>query len=211
VESQRTTTLREGPSTGYTQTVPARSARTAVGDEEAQDIETELARLIGPLARVLMRKARPLAASAQDLREALAASIQESRSREMFLAGESVRSQPPSSQSMPLPSHPLGAPVSRPRTQPTAPMRTQPLSQPVTTRPGTTARTLDIGPEELAGLELALSRAIGPMAKMLVRKETTRARSLKDFVHALCENIDNLEQRDLFMEAARRALQKRSF
>jgi heme oxygenase len=73
------------------------------------------------------------------------------------------------------------------------------------------ARTLDVAPDELAALELALSKAIGPMARMLVKKEAGRARGLKEFVHALCENIDNLEQRDVFMAAARRALHKRSF
>jgi serine/threonine protein kinase len=209
VDRQRTTTQREGPSTGYTQTVPA-SAPEALSDEEVQDMEAELARHIGPLAKVLMRKARPLARSAQHLREALAASIQENKSRELFLAGDAGASQPPSSRSMPLTSRPLSVPVSRPRSQPPAPMRTQPLSHPATSRPGM-ARTLDVAPDELAALELALSKAIGPMARMLVKKEAGRARGLKEFVHALCENIDNLEQRDVFLAAARRALHKRSF
>ena len=191
----RNTTRREGPSTGYTQTVPAAAADEALSDDEVQDIEADLARHIGPLAKVLIRKARPLARSGRQLREALAPSIQEPKSREHFLAGEPT--QPPSSQSMPLLSKPLSAPMSRPRSV------TQPRSNTVP------RAALEITPEELAALELALAKAIGPMGKMLVKKEAGRARDLKGFVHALAETVDNLAQRDAFLEAAKRALHRR--
>jgi serine/threonine protein kinase len=211
------TTRREGPSTGYTQTVPAGAEENALSDDEAHDIESELARHIGPLAKVLARKARAKARTARDLREALAPSIQEPRSREHFLAGEN--SQSPSSQSMPLISKPLSTPTSQPRSgsvprsnsAPSAPMRAQPLSTPGLSRPGLTQRVaIDVSPEEMAALEAALSKAIGPMAKMLVKKEAGRARDVKAFVTALADTVDNLAQRDTFMEAAKRALHRRS-
>jgi class 3 adenylate cyclase len=210
-EQRSNTTRREGPSTGYTQTVPAAAEEEVLTDDEAHEIEADLARHIGPLAKVLVKKARPKARTGRELREALAPSIQEPRSREHFLAGEA--SQPPSSQSMPLISKPLSVPMSRPRsnTVPPAPVRAQPLSAPGLSRPGLTQRAaIDIAPEELAALEVALSKAIGPMAKMIVKKEAGRARDMKGFVTALADNVDNLAQRDAFMEAAKRALQRRS-
>jgi hypothetical protein len=48
------------------------------------------------------------------------------------------------------------------------------------------------------------------MAKMLVKKEAGRARDVKAFVTALADTVDNLAQRDTFMEAAKRALHRRS-
>ena len=43
-------TKREGPATGYSQTVPMTAA--PLGDELVHDIEVELARHIGPLSKV---------------------------------------------------------------------------------------------------------------------------------------------------------------
>ena len=68
-------TQRVGPSTGYTQTLPVKTARP-IDPQDLADIESELARHIGPLAKVLVRKAQALAPTARALREALAPSIQ---------------------------------------------------------------------------------------------------------------------------------------
>src|SRR5204863_9352210 len=64
---------------GYTQTLPVKSAK-ALDPEEVHDVEAELARHIGPLAKVLVRKAQALAPTIQALRNALAPSIQDRKS-----------------------------------------------------------------------------------------------------------------------------------
>lgn len=229
------TTRREGPSTGYTQTLPVRATLT---DDQVHDIEAELARHIGPLAKVLVRKARVLAQTAEQLRDALAPSIQEPKARELFLSGDhahpsshppshppSSHSQSPSSQSIPVsqPRARSGPPSTPARSAPTGgwpgggnsqPASTRGVTQPASTtlRSQTTRRAgLDIPPEELAAIELALSKHIGPMAKMLVKREFNNSPDLKAFVEAIAANIDKADQREAFMETLRRTLHKRSF
>ncbi|MBA3771638.1 MAG: protein kinase [Ramlibacter sp.] len=181
-------TRREGPSTGYTQTLPVTSIR-ALEPGEVHEVEMDLARNIGPLARVLVRKAQALAPSTiQAMREALAPSIQEAKAREAFLAG---------GQGSPWKSH-VGS-SSRPMSSP--------RSQPLRSGPGT--QGVGITAADLAVVEQTLSRFIGPMARMLVRKETGRTSSFREFVKAVALNIDQPEQRDQFMQALKRSLPPR--
>jgi serine/threonine protein kinase len=185
------TTRRQGPSTGYTRTQPSRSGQ-ALDPEDVREVEAELARHIGPLAKVLVRKAAKIAATVQALRDALAPSIQEPRSREAFIAGTNTAS--PSSRRGP----PSGSiPLSRPSGTTTGPSRLAPHPQ------------LELEADELAAIEQHLSRCIGPMAKMLVRKEAARHAVFKDFMAGVAGNIDRAEQRDRFLQAVRRALPRR--
>ena len=69
---------------------------------------------------------------------------------------------------------------------------------------------LELEPEELATIEQNLSKFIGPMAKMLVRKEASRQTSFKHFIAAVAETIDNLEQRDQFLHGLKRVLARRN-
>jgi class 3 adenylate cyclase len=222
-------TRREGPATGYTQTRPA-TPQAELDDEKVHEVEVELARHIGPLSKVLVRKARPLAASIEQLREALAPSIQEPRSREQFLSGQPGHSHPPNSQSTPLarsrntgasqpyaPSQPRANP-SQPRSGPSGP-RSGPhpasgspgATQPVTgfTRAAPISGRLELSPEEHAALEQALGKFIGPMARIVVKKEAGRSNSAKDLVQALSDSIDQVSQREAFLAAAKKALPRR--
>jgi serine/threonine-protein kinase len=201
VEPARTARTRpQGPSTGYTQTRPTGHA-SSLDDAVVQEVEGELARQIGPLAKVLVRKARPMALSATHLRELLAPTIPDARSREGFLQPPAGHSQPvskphranPPSQSMPL----------SPRSGPSASSPSLPSpSMPAGSRSAATA-------DELAVIEVALSRHIGPMGRVLARKEAVRHTSLREYVNALAATIDRSEQRDVFMQDLRRNLPRR--
>ena len=57
---QKTTTRREGPATGYTQTRPAETHEVSLDPDAVHEVEVELARHIGPLAKVLVKKAQTL-------------------------------------------------------------------------------------------------------------------------------------------------------
>jgi hypothetical protein len=235
------TTKREGPSTGYTATLPVKPIRP-LEPEEVHEVEMDLARNIGPLARVLVRKAQPLAPTIKALREALAPTIQEPGAREAFLTGSTSHGHPsqsqpvsrpigsasrpqaghskppvsgrpmnsqfgapgPGSQSMPLGSRPasLGQPVSQPRVQ----LHGQPPSQPAGPGGG---RLLEIASDELAIIEHTLSQSIGPMARMLIRKESGRRGTFKEFVGAIAGHIDQPEEREIFLQALKRALPRR--
>jgi serine/threonine protein kinase len=232
------TTKREGPSTGYTQTLPVKSTRP-LDPDDVTDLEAELARHIGPLARVLVRKALPLAPTIHALRNALAPTIQEPKAREAFIAGPDASkshppsqpisgrrgppSKPPASTSRPASSHwgglgpsvpagrsqPMPSSPSRPYSQPSAP--SQPMSQPNSqvSRVHPSTIQFDITPEELAAVEHALSKSIGPMARMIVKKEIGRTRSFKDFIEACAGNIDQPPQREQFMAALKKAVPRR--
>ncbi len=209
------TTRREGPSTGYTQTLPIKTVKPLEPDE-VHEVEMDLARHIGPLAKVLVRKARPLASTLQDLRNALAPSIQEPKAREAFVGGSQASSSQslpvsrptgsppalgPGSQSMPLVSR--GAPASLPRSQ----SLSQPMSQP--SRSGGSVPVTEVPPEEVAIIEHALSKFIGPMARMLVRREMSRRATYRELITGVAETIDQPQQRELFMQALKRALPRR--
>lgn len=251
-------TRKEGPSTGYTQTLPIKTIRPLEA-AEVIEVEAELARHIGPLARVLVRKAQPLARSIAELREALAPSIQEPRAREAFIAGPASHAahghsgspsnlQPHQSNSQPIsrptsrsnPSRPpstsgagssqfggLGpssrsVPISS-RSVPLGPSNSQPLSQPMSqprsqlqtrlepSRRADSARQIDISPDEMALIEHTLSKFIGPMARMLIRREVGRGAAFKEFVAAVAANIDQPSQREAFIQALKRALPRRQF
>lgn len=203
------TTRREGPSTGYTQTVPAKVA--ALEDADVHEVEVELARHIGPLARILVGKARSIAGSLEELREALAPTIQEPKARELFRSGWHAPSQPPGSRSAPL-SRPA---TTRPKSV-TTPSRTTGATQtPSIPMPRSATqsatRPVDLAPEELAAIEQALSRFIGPMARIVVKKQSARTASFKELVSALVESVDQPGQRDAFVAALHKALPRRSF
>jgi serine/threonine protein kinase len=229
------TTRREGPSTGYTQTQPMKTLKPLEPDD-VREVEMDLARSIGPLARVLVRKAQPLAATIQALREALAPSIQEPKAREAFLAGTTTHTQSGHPNSRPPGvSQPVGAPSRSPasgrtmtsqfgslgpssqsaplsaRSGPPSQGRSQPMSQPATqpSRPAGGGRMLEVAPEELAVIEQTLSKFIGPMAKVLIRKETSRRGTFKEFVEAIAGNVDQPAQRAEFLQALKRALPRR--
>ncbi len=190
------TTRRAGPSTGYSHTQPAKAAR-ALDPDEVNDVEMDLARNIGPLARILVRKASPLAPTIQALRNALAPSIQEPKAREAFIAGAVSLGR--SSQTQPV-SKPMGPSLSQPSSQPLG----------LSSRSGSSTRMLvDVPAEEVLLIEQTLSKFIGPMARMLVRKELGRRNTFKELIEAVADTIDSKEQRELFVQALRRALPRR--
>ncbi|HEY8049264.1 MAG TPA: adenylate/guanylate cyclase domain-containing protein, partial [Ramlibacter sp.] len=211
------TTRREGPTTGYTHTAPAQPA-AALAEDGVHEIEAELARHIGPLAKVLARKAAPLAPSLQALRESLAATIPDTKAREAFIAGATS------------PSHPVSVPVSGKRSTtrppsvsglaPSVPVvsrssnKSVPFGAAPKSQPGSQSRVaphpqLDLHADEAALIEQHLSKYIGPMARMLVRKEATKHPNFNDFIGAVAGNIDQPPERDQFLIAVRKALPRR--
>ena len=179
------------------------------------EVEVELARHIGPLAKVLVRKAAPLARSILDLREALAPSIQEAKARELFVSGvqshsysqnNSGHSQPQHRSSPPSRPMPLSQPLSRPLSQPASRLEPSRLEPSI---PQHSTRQVDIPPEDMAIIEHTLSKFIGPMAKMLIRREVAHSATFKEFVTAVAGNIDHPQQREVFLQALKRALPNR--
>jgi serine/threonine protein kinase len=217
VASQRgnTTIARPAMPVGKSETAPARGHQ-GLDPAEVHELEVELARHIGPLARILVGKAAQLAPTLHALREALAPTIPEPKAREAFVAGthsasHSTHSQPasgglwsvsrPATPSRSTPSH-SGALNPSARSQPS-----QPKSQTVGGDPST--QHLEIAADELVVIEQTLSKFIGPMARVLIRKEIGRASSFKEFIEAVAANVDRPDQRELFRSALKRSLPRR--
>lgn len=192
------------------------AALASLTPEIVHEIETELAKLIGPLARVLVKKSVPRTVSAQGLRDLLAVSIPDATAREAFVR--------PRNASAPVHSTTMGA--SGPRTGATgtgatsAPSRV--LSIPVSglrqdmsrpsglsspSGPSATSTSINVqyfSAELQAQLERMLSLYIGPLAKTLVRKESARHTTLGGLAKALALQIDRPDDRAKFLAAAQK-------
>ncbi len=175
--------------------------------EMAGDIETELARLIGPLAKVLVKKAQPRASSAQSLRDMLSMSIPDPVAREAFVkvksrtitnaAGHSQAAahslSRPNGPSQTGPASRSGSDFSRPASRFG---ESQPASLPIH----------NLSLEQVAQLEKVLSQYIGPMARMIIRKEASSHPTLQALVPALSLHIDKPAERSKYLPAMQKML-----
>jgi serine/threonine protein kinase len=176
------------------------AALSSLTPEVLVEIESELARSIGPLAKVLLKKALPRVVGAQRLRELLAVSIPDPKARELFIHPPSHKTQPAFSSS----SRPDTA--SRPRAD---------ISQPISrTHSGSisgsiSGRSVPVSSPwfteaQLTHLERALSQVIGPLAKMLVKKQVARHTALEALREALAHEIDHAADRAKFLAATQK-------
>ncbi len=165
------------------------SAVEAITPEVALEIETALARIIGPLAHVLVKKALPRATDPQSLREALAVSIPDAIARDAFLRAQTL-------------SRPLSVPMPNSGTT----SRSGPSSRSATTRApepqSESMKILAVNAEQQAVLEKALSQYLGPLSKTLVRREVARQLSFNTLLQALAAHIDKPEERARFLAIA---------
>jgi serine/threonine protein kinase len=144
-------------------------------------LETALARHLGPMAAVLIRRQEKVHATLEALRDALAKEIDNENSRRTFIERTEalVRGEPQSRPPTTLPpahSRPSGPP-----------------SAPPTTRPG------EFDPEFLAAVETELAHHLGPLAGVLVRKSAAKARDRAELFLLLSDNIADADQRRAFI------------
>ena len=155
--------------------------------------ERVLAQHIGPMAKLLVRRTVPRAANLFDLHRRLGALIPESEPRTAFLAAVVTMD------SRPLPG------TTEMRGESTAPRSElpPPRSELPGTRSGPTSVLPGVIPDaELARMEKLFARYIGPMAKVLVRRESRNANSLDTLCRALASHIDKDAERRRFMADA---------
>ena len=167
------------------------SSRPAVGTERTSPFDpaflerltTALAREIGPVAKLVVRRAAERAADARMLCAALAENVP-APSRAAFLAG--LADLAGAERRAAAPSSATGTPeAARPG-------------------PAFAAPAAEIGPDLLARAEQLLSRQIGPLARILVREAAKHAQSPHDLFQRLAIHIDNEDVRKLFIAEADR-------
>jgi class 3 adenylate cyclase len=142
-------------------------------------VTSALAREIGPVAKVLVRKAADRATDARSLCEALAQGIPEA-GRPAFLAGLADAA---SALAPPAPD------VHR--------------EEPAADAPAP-ERAAEIPADTVARAERLLSRQIGPLARLLVREAARQAKGPRDFFERLATHIDDDEARRVFLTEADR-------
>jgi tetratricopeptide (TPR) repeat protein len=166
-------------------TAPASSAEgaaDALTPEKLQIIERQLASFMGPLARVLVKRAAAKTSNTSALYEMLAADLERDEDRKAFLA---KRAEAQGGQ-----AH---VPTSRPVAAEAAP---KPVPQPA----GPAREEITPAAVELAAHFLAAH--LGPIATVLARKEAQRAASLRDLYEHLAEHVADLAERERFLKVA---------
>jgi len=134
-----------------------------------QQVERQLARFAGPMARLAVMQAAAGSASTDELYAALARGLDSAADRTLFLRAVGTGRVEPSI-SIRRPSETVSAR--------TIPPRTALLREPVT-----------ISAEAAAAAQAALVVHTGPIARMLVRDAAAKATSGADFIERLCAHV----------------------
>jgi hypothetical protein len=146
-----------------------------------QIIERQLAAFIGPLAKVLVKRAASKTTSALELYTILATSLERDTDRKAFLARRTELAQSKVNSSAPKAPPPASPPIAKP---------------------------LDASSQEeitSAAIEQAARRLaahMGPIAPVLARKEAKRASNLRNFYEILAEHIASPPERARFLKEA---------
>lgn len=171
--------------TRVVETESSREVALATGWDPAvlEQVSAELAGHIGPLARVLVKKAMKRASNMEDLRSLLADSIPLEESRRQFLGGGRA-----------------GAKESKPQNA------TAVEDDILTIGRGASQSATDVS--ALAEIEGCLSTALGPVAHVLFRRYAARTGDLDLLCRQLAEEIDRADQRQHFLGAVDRYLKQ---
>jgi serine/threonine-protein kinase len=141
-------------------------------------IERELARFVGPLARVMVRRAAQQTGDLPTLRQMLAAELRSEAERTAFLREGTPT---PGRGGRPITASPS---TSLPRTPPTGIGRSTPVT-----------------PELLEQSTRVLLSFIGPIAKIVVRRAAAQASDREQLFLALAEHVSQPADRARFLTA----------
>jgi tRNA A-37 threonylcarbamoyl transferase component Bud32 len=186
------TESKSGPPAGDGQTIGAtivRGPRPAagaalgptLGGDLLAEVERDLAHAIGPLARIVVQRSVKTVRDLAALYGTLATYIEDEAERTNFLRKGEQRA----GSSLP-PASGISAGAAR--------------SGAGNARP---AIPIAIAPETLHRLEVALTQYIGPIARVVLRKQLLKSASLTDLCSDLAAHIPNERDRAAFLESQR--------
>ena len=150
-------------------------------DATLQSAELALARFLGPMAKLIVRKAAAQANDCAELCSLLAENIEEDQARTRFVQAftkstSSIRSGPPGVGSAPRPTHPSSP--ARPGS-----------SGPGASSPGT---PLDSAFVDKVSARLAVY--LGPIARIVTKKAAQQAKSRSEFVRLVADSLGTQER-----------------
>lgn len=153
--------------------------------EVLRQIENDLMEYIGPLAKVVVRKEAARAMSIEDLQVRIAKSIPAGANRQDYMkkiAGRvEAATQLTTNKTIPLDNDPLPAAMVESRNQ------------------NVVGELKSWPPEMLEGVQQQFATFVGPLAAMLVRKASRRAKDTQDLYRILANEIDDPNDRDGFL------------
>ena len=158
------------------QTPAAMASGIAVDDVTLDTIERRLARHVGPIARHLVRDAARRTSSIEALCEAVSRNIEKPAERQRFIA-----------ESRNDPLHRSGGSATHPTIS-----RPEVVSSAITSGGG-------ISPAQIERAERALTRVLGPIAKLLVRRALPSATSEDALWERLATHIERPAEREAFL------------
>ena len=150
--------------------------------ELLREIEHDLATFIGPMAAIALKRAIRQTNDIRALYDLLGRQVVNPRDQAEFLARGQRRAAPD--------------PASRPQSTPTPPSTTQTKAEPKPDRAITSP-----GLANIAAVESNLARYVGPIAKILIRRELEKHETLDKFYRALAAHIPNELDRERFLKA----------
>jgi len=143
-------------------------------------VEVTLQHYIGPISKVLIRKAAAKTSNVDELTQLLATFLTTEQHKTAFLAQTRMLTQPASSATL----------------APTAPEPPPPVSTTSTTYPtGNEVFTS----EQLKQAEVRLAAYLGPFARVLVKKASQRASNLDELYQLLAGDLDDEKQQQQFL------------
>jgi serine/threonine-protein kinase len=156
----------------------SQSMITSWHENTLRDVERQLAQHIGPMAKIIVRKAASTTADVHELYTMLANNLDTEGARREFLGGLTRLGVTPP---------PTGAGT-----------RVVGGTQVVGTQLAGTIEPLSQQTLDLASRQLA--KYIGPIASVMVKKAARQATSLQVFYALLADNITNLDERSKFLK-----------
>jgi serine/threonine-protein kinase len=171
-------------------------------DEAIEKVTQRLVEAVGPMGKVLVRKATTQAAGWDELSTQLAGYVDEPAERKTFLQaceriGEGGGTKPPHGRTDPPADRSAAATMPLDRGAATMPIGSH--TPPPPPRPAFTLDETQTG--HVVGL---LAQRIGPVARALVRREAPGATSMSDLTKKLAASIPDEGDRKAFVEAMSR-------
>jgi serine/threonine-protein kinase len=157
--------------------VPAPTARTW-DPALLQRVEQELARFVGPMARLIVTRTAHQAEDTAALVATLARTLPSASDRSQFLRAVGGGRVEPS----------IGGRAEGPRTT-AGTLTPRAAGETLAPKPATPAGGVVISPEASAAAQAALVQYVGPMARLLVREAESKATSGRQFIDLLCAHV----------------------
>lgn len=139
-------------------------------------IERQLAVFVGPLAKVLVKRALPKATTADELYKILAAGLEREVDRQAFLARKVEPGQPK--------------------------LQNQPMTKVTQVGPAPPPSSLELTPESIERAARQLATHVGPISGVLARKAAQRTDNLRTFYLLLAEHVAAGPERARFLRDA---------